>query len=295
MSFDLHAYLSQGSTWVQEGLGRLLPSTQHLPKRLVEAMHYGVMNGGKRLRPILIKAACEAVGGDGQRALPAACAMECVHSYSLVHDDLPAMDDDDLRRGRPTTHIAFDEATAILAGDALLTHAFVLLSDPHYFDVELSGRLVHQLATAAGASGMVGGQMLDMEGEGKNLTLPELTEIHIYKTGALLRACLVMGGWIGGGDEAAIQRLSDYGERIGLAFQIVDDILDETGTTEELGKPAGSDQNRGKATFPAILGLSESREHARRLIDEAVVLAESFGSRGEPLKAIAQYIFDRTK
>nr|WP_291317500.1 farnesyl diphosphate synthase [Desulfuromonas sp.] len=268
-----------------------------MPATLHKAMRYSVFAGGKRVRPVLVLAACEAAGGEPQRALPAACALEMIHTYSLIHDDLPAMDDDDFRRGRPTNHKVFGEAVAVLAGDALLTEAFVLLSRPDAhgdLSAEASRRIIHIIGRCAGSLGMVGGQTVDMESEGKQVDLPTLEYIHTHKTGALILAAIQAGALAGGADEAAFGALSRYGEAAGLAFQVADDILDVVGNQEELGKDVGSDQARGKATYPALLGLAEARVRASELRDLALDALEPLGEKAEPLRRIADYIIDRS-
>jgi geranylgeranyl diphosphate synthase type II len=254
-----------------------------------------VFAGGKRVRPVLMLAACETVGGDLNQALPAACAMEMIHTYSLIHDDLPAMDDDDFRRGNPTNHKVYGEATAILAGDALLTEAFILLAgDQEHGDAAARLRVIHEIATASGSRGMVGGQVVDMESEGKGeIDLATLSYIHTHKTGALIRASVRAGAILGGATEQSLAALTHYGEAIGLAFQIADDILDVEGTTEELGKDAGSDQARGKATYPALVGLEASKARAQELVQMALDALSIFDQRAEPLRAIASYIVKR--
>jgi geranylgeranyl diphosphate synthase type II len=229
--------------------------------------------------------------------MPAACAMEMIHTYSLIHDDLPAMDDDDFRRGRPTNHKVFGEATAILAGDALLTEAFILLSSPDTcrgIDPEIIRRVIHTIARCAGSLGMVGGQVVDMESEGKTIDFPTLEYIHTHKTGALILAAIQSGALIGGADEAAFDALTKFGEAAGLAFQIADDILDVVGDQAQLGKDVGSDQARGKATYVALLGLEEARRRARELRNLAVSALDPFGERAEALRSIANYIVDRS-
>jgi geranylgeranyl diphosphate synthase type II len=233
-------------------------------------MRYSLFAGGKRIRPILVLAAAGAAGGKEDLALTTACAVELVHTYSLIHDDLPAMDDDDFRRGRPSCHRAYDEGTAILAGDALLTMAFDLLSvKTSHIDDHLRLRMVQELSMAAGWKGMVGGQQVDMDSEGTEPDLPTLEYIHTHKTGALIRCCLVLGGLSAGTDETTLKALADYGEKVGLAFQVVDDILDVTATTEEMGKDQGSDAQRGKITYPGLFGLDGARERAFKLVDDA--------------------------
>jgi geranylgeranyl diphosphate synthase type II len=242
-------------------------------------------------------AACEAVGGDAEVVLPAACAMEMIHTYSLIHDDLPAMDDDDFRRGRPTNHRVFGEATAILAGDALLTEAFILLSDLQRHagvSADICCQVLHIIARCAGSQGMVGGQVVDMESEGKSIDLPTLQYIHTRKTGALFLAAIQAGALLGGADETALAALTRYGEAAGLAFQIADDVLDVVGDQEVLGKDVGSDQERGKATYVALLGLDEARQRSRELRDLAVAALNPLGEPAEPLRCIAHYIVDRS-
>jgi geranylgeranyl diphosphate synthase type II len=259
-------------------------------------MRYSVFAGGKRLRPILVIAACEAVGGHPERVLHAACAMEMIHTYSLIHDDLPAMDNDDFRRGRPTSHKVFGEANAILAGDALLTEAFRLLADPlanRDTAPAVTLKVIEIIARCAGSQGMVGGQVVDMEAEGQEVDFATLQYIHTRKTGALFLASLQAGAWLGGGDEGQLRALTRYGEAAGLAFQIADDILDIVGEPAEIGKTVGSDQARGKATYPALLGLSEARRRAGELRDLAIGALEPLGPAAEPLRAMARYVVDR--
>ena len=265
---DLKDYLKKRCQLVDRALERFLPEGGELPASLHGSMRYSVFAGGKRVRPVLLLAACEAVGGEVEPALPAACAMEMIHTYSLIHDDLPAMDDDDFRRGNPTNHKVYGEATAILAGDALLTEAFILLSrSEDAGDASARLRVIHEIARAAGSRGMVGGQVVDMESEGKGaIDLAILSYIHTHKTGALIRASVRAGAILGGAKEQGLEALTRYGDAIGLAFQIADDILDVEGTTEQLGKDAGSDQARGKATYPALVGLDASKQRAQELV-----------------------------
>lgn len=294
---DLKSYLDHRVSLVDQALEAVLPAENTLPASLHKAMRYSVFAGGKRIRPVLMIAACEAVGGDAGQVIPAACAMEMIHTYSLIHDDLPAMDDDDFRRGRPTNHKVFGEATAILAGDALLTEAFILLSNPEAnqgIAPEVSRRIIHTMARCAGSLGMVGGQVVDMESEGKKIDFPTMEYIHTHKTGALILASIQTGALIGGADDAAFAALTRYGEAAGLAFQIADDILDVVGDQAQLGKDVGSDQARGKATYVALLGLEESRRRARELRDLALTALEPLGERAEPLRRIAGYIIDRS-
>lgn len=297
MDFDLKGYLAELTHQVDEALQHLLPPADEMPASLHDAMRYSVFAGGKRVRPALLLSACHAVGGDLSVALPFACAMEMIHTYSLIHDDLPAMDDDDWRRGRLTNHKVYGEATAILAGDALLTEAFILMSSPttvNHLPPDRVLRVIHEIARAAGSRGMVGGQVVDMESEGKGeVDLPTVQYIHTHKTGALIRASVVAGAVVGGGDAQSCRALERYGEMVGLAFQIADDILDIEGTTEEIGKDAGSDQARGKATYPAVMGIVAARERARELVDGAVEALSRFGDEAEPLRQIARYVVSR--
>ncbi len=294
---DLKTYLKEQVTRVDAALDRYLPKETELPHSVHKAMRYSVFAGGKRVRPIMMLAACHAVGGDSVCALPAACAMEMIHTYSLIHDDLPAMDDDDFRRGNPTNHKVFGEAIAILAGDALLTEAFKLTSDPRFAEgCDASGLLavIHEIATCAGSYGMVGGQVIDMESEGRpDIDLATVQYIHTHKTGALIKASVVAGALLGGAAGEQLAAITRYGEAAGLAFQIADDILDIEGTTEEIGKDAGSDQARGKATYPAVMGLAAAKEEAQCMMDEALGALEIFGAEADPLREIARYIVQR--
>jgi len=285
---------------VDEALPRYLPGGEpgadpNCPLRLTAAMRYSLMAGGKRLRPVLCLLAAEACGGDPGSALPAACALELVHTYSLIHDDLPAMDDDDLRRGRPTCHKAFDEATAVLAGDGLLTLAFEVLAR-HVRPAEAAIGCVRALAEAAGPEGMVGGQMADLLAEGRDDGTPEALEaIHRRKTGALLRASLRMGGTAAGASGAILEALDVYGGAVGLAFQIVDDLLDVHGDEAKLGKRVGKDSGLGKWTYPGLLGVQGSRRRAEQLADEAVAALEPLGARGDRLRALARDLLERDR
>jgi len=263
------------------------------PDRLREAMAYSLLAGGKRLRPLLTLLACEAAGGNPQAALPAACAVEMIHTYSLIHDDLPAMDDDSLRRGRPTCHIQFGEAIAILAGDALLTLAFeVLARDVH--PPQVAAACCADLAAAAGATGMVAGQTADFEAEGTGVAgIEQLQAIHLRKTGRLLRSALTMGGRIAGASPEALTSLAQYGDKVGLAFQIADDLLDIVGEQEKMGKGVRKDANLGKLTYPFLLGMQESRKRARLLIDEACRSLAVFGEASQRLEALAHFVLER--
>ena len=289
-------YLSRRATEVNEWLSRLLPSEETPPQQLHRAMRYSLLAGGKRIRPTLVLASGEALGAETDQLMPAACAIEMIHTYSLIHDDLPAMDNDDLRRGRPTCHKAFGEAVAILAGDALLTLSFrVLAATSPSLDPERQVRVIHEFAAAAGSTyGMIGGQVADIENEGKPVDQHTLEYIHRAKTGALIAASAAAGGIIAGASFDEIERLRAYGQRIGLAFQIADDILDVTSTSEQLGKTPGKDQAANKATYPAIHGMEASKERARQLVDEAVETVASLGRNTKVLEEIARFIIARS-
>jgi geranylgeranyl diphosphate synthase type II len=284
---NLQEYLTEKKKQVDRELDRFLPQPAGLEKSVCEAMRYGVFIGGKRIRPALLFAACELCGGTDAVALPAACSVEILHAYSLIHDDLPALDNGQLRRGQPTVHKKFGEAIAILAGDALCTLAFESLTKcPH----DLVGKLVAELATAAGTTGMVGGQVADIEWTGKELTIPVIEYIHSHKTGALITAAVRMGALLGRADEAALKDLTGYGRCLGLAFQIADDIIDVESPSEISGKDAGCDAMHGKPTYPKLFGVSESRKRCLGLIDQAVKYLANFGSRAAVLRAIADFV-----
>ena len=295
MSLDVHAYMKERTRAVDEALERSLPPETAPPETVHKAMRYSVFAGGKRLRPVLVIAGAEAVGGAMDDVMPTACAMELIHTYSLVHDDLPAMDDDDFRRGRPTSHKVFGDAMAILAGDGLLTLAFRLLAEN--LRPGMDGRVLRdvlvEVAEAAGTGGMVGGQVADLEAEGRQVTPEALDYIHLHKTAALIRASIRSGAALCGATPAQLQALAVAGTSLGLAFQIVDDILDVTGTTEQLGKTAGKDQAQQKATYPAIHGLAASRARAEALMAEALGALQPFGPPAEPLRALGRFILDR--
>jgi geranylgeranyl diphosphate synthase type II len=264
-----------------------------IPSRLQEAMAYSLLAGGKRLRPILVLLSCEACGGSTDAALPAACAIEMVHTYSLIHDDLPAMDNDDLRRGRPTNHVVFGEALAILAGDGLLTLAFEVMARD-ISPAETAAACCADLARAAGRAGMVGGQVADLEAEGRTVaSLEELESIHRRKTGALLSSSLTLGARIAGAKNDDLHRLASYGRCLGLAFQITDDLLDVCGTSLNLGKTVQKDAARGKLTYPSLLGEEASLLRAQCQIAEACEWIKPFGDRGRRLDALAQFVLER--
>jgi geranylgeranyl diphosphate synthase type II len=286
-------YLEESREKVDQALDALMPREDSHPARLISAMRYSLFAGGKRIRPILVQAAAGAAGGKDDDALHPACAVELVHTYSLIHDDLPAMDDDDFRRGHPTCHRAYDEGTAILAGDALLTMAFDLLSaDGAGIKDRLRLRMVQELSRAAGWRGMVGGQQVDMDSEGSEPDLPLLEYIHTHKTGALIRCSVILGGLSADADDTTLKALSSFGEKVGLAFQVVDDILDVTATTEEMGKDQGSDAERGKITYPGLFGLEGARERAFKLVEDAKAAVGGVDITGR-LAEIADYVLLR--
>jgi geranylgeranyl diphosphate synthase, type II len=264
------------------------------PGELAAAIRHSLLAPGKRLRPMLVLMACEACGSDHRSAMPAACAVEMVHTYSLIHDDLPAMDDDDMRRGLPSCHAQFGEATAILAGDALLAQAFEVLATDIQ-PAEVAARCCGELAKAAGANNLVGGQEDDLKAEFSELGLEQLERIHRRKTGAMIRVSLRLGGIVGEADVRQLAALDLFGDRLGLAFQIVDDLLDLSGDAASLGKRARKDSDRGKLTFPAVLGVDESRRRAKALIGEAVESLMPLGGRASALGALARYILERDR
>lgn len=292
--FDFRSYLERSRDTIEAALDDAL-SPEH-PEQLRDAMRYSLLAGGKRLRPILCLAACELACGENKLAVPTAVALEMIHTMSLIHDDLPAMDNDDLRRGRPTSHKVYGEAIAILAGDALLTQAFemVALRSPGVPPDRLL-KVVGELSRVAGAPGLVGGQVVDMESEGKQVDLATLEYIHLHKTGALLSACVISGATIGGADDKLIAALRVYAHGIGLAFQIIDDILDVTASSKVLGKTAGKDLTADKTTYPKLLGLEESRRRAENLIIEAQEALEPWKDRALPLLALAAFITSRDR
>lgn len=290
---SLKAYLSGRREAVDAALERFLPSASAPTRKLNEAMRYSVFSGGKRLRPILALTAYELAGGEGDAVLAPACATELIHTYSLIHDDLPAMDDDDTRRGRPTCHKAFDEATAILAGDALLPLAFEIVAREGRLTPERRLAVVAELAAANGLAGMVGGQVADMEGEGTAVTIEAVEFIHLNKTARPLRAAVLVGALAAGAPPDGILALGVFGEKIGLAFQIADDLLDVTGTEEEMGKAVGKDEGRGKLTYPAAVGVSGATARAKELTEEALAALDVFGDRAWALREIARFVVER--
>ncbi|MBI5406696.1 MAG: polyprenyl synthetase family protein [Nitrospirae bacterium] len=289
-------YLDEKRTLLEENLLRLLGRPEQYPRTLYQAMHYSLFAGGKRIRPILAIAAAGAVGGETGAVIPVAVAIEMIHTYSLIHDDLPAMDDDDLRRGKPTNHKVFGEATAILAGDALLTTAFSILSDPALYQATPPDRvleIIHEIGLGSGPYGMVGGQQMDIESEGKGIGLKRLEQLHGKKTGALIQASVRAGGIAGGADGAQLLALTRYAAKVGLAFQIADDILDVEGSIEVAGKATGKDIVRNKNTYPALIGLDESRALEKGLVAEAIEALHEFDEGADPLRMIAGYIVER--
>lgn len=298
VSFDLKKYLTKKRKLIDEKL-QLYIDKYTLPGKLSDAMSYAVMAGGKRLRPVLCISAAEAVAGTAKDIhISVGCAIEFIHTYSLIHDDLPAMDDDVLRRGNPTCHVKFDEATAILAGDALLTLAFEILSEETAGDAKkktVALQVIKIISKAAGARGMVEGQMRDMLAEGKELTLEALEKLHALKTGMLIGASVETGALLAGADDVQYKHLKHYAEHLGLAFQVTDDLLNIVGDPEIMGKSAGTDADNMKSTYPSLLGMAPSREKARDLVDSALQSLDIFGTKADPLRAIAAYVIKRNR
>lgn len=292
----LEDYLRAGRERVEVRLAALLPPAEGPAATVARAMRYAALDGGKRLRPILVLAVCEACGGDAELALSPAAAVEMLHCYSLVHDDLPAMDDDDLRRGRPTVHRAFGEAEAILAGDALLTLALEILAREPEGEAFAARRCAAAtaVARAAGIAGMVGGQIADLEAEQRAIDAPTLEWIHRHKTGALLAAAAEVGAIHAGADPSTCAALSRFGAALGVAFQVADDILDVTATAEIIGKTPGKDRRSGKATYPSLLGIHGSRGEAERLVSQSLLALRGHVAQGQVLEALARYAVDRT-
>jgi geranylgeranyl diphosphate synthase, type II len=291
--FDLRHYLDQRREKVESALNDSI--TAIYPEKIYEAMRYSLLAGGKRLRPILCLATCELIGGTLEMAMPTACALEMIHTMSLIHDDLPAMDNDDYRRGKLTNHKVFGDDIAILAGDGLLAYAFEYLAvHTQGVPAERLLKVVARLGHAVAATGLVGGQVVDLDSEGESdITIEKLNFIHTHKTGALLEASVVSGAELASADGNTLQQLTRYANNIGLAFQIIDDVLDITATYEELGKTAGKDLQAQKATYPSLWGIDESRRQARRLVQEAQAILANFGDKALPLMAIADYITER--
>ena len=295
---DINRYLQEKKKKVDSALERYLPKKEDLTSNLHKAMQHSLFAGGKRIRPILSIASFEAAGGKGERILPFACALEMIHTYSLIHDDLPAIDNDDYRRGEPTCHKVFGEAIAILAGDGLLTEAFRLMTNLHAEEGSSSDEglvldLIHEVAQAAGVSGMVGGQAVDIESEGKAVDLPTVQYIHTHKTGAMILASVRVGAKLGGAEGAALKALTRYGESLGLAFQIADDILNVEGKAALMGKQTGTDLFKGKATYPSVLGVEESKKRSKELVEIAVDALKQLGPEADPLREIARFIIAR--
>jgi len=294
-TFDLKTYLRDRQQRVEAALDASIQ--EGYPEKIYQAMRYSLLAGGKRLRPILCLATCELLGGTEPMAMPTACALEMIHTMSLIHDDLPAMDNDDYRRGQLTNHKVYGEDVAILAGDALLTYAFEFVAtQTRNVSADRTLRVIADLGRAVGAEGLVGGQIVDLASEGvADVSLETLNYIHTHKTGALLRVSVTSGAVLAGADDAQVATLAQYADRIGLAFQIVDDVLDITATSEELGKSAGKDLAAQKATYPSIWGLEASKQQAQQLVEAAKAsVLESFGSGAQPLVALADFIVDRT-
>jgi geranylgeranyl diphosphate synthase type II len=295
--FDLKAYLESRRRQVNRALEALFADIPE-SRRVGQAMQYSLFAGGKRIRPILCLAAAEATGGRTEAVLDAGCAIEMIHTYSLIHDDLPAVDNDDLRRGRPTCHIAFNEATAILAGDALLTLAFQVLSGGTFGNgrsADTVMRVIHRVARAAGHLGMVEGQMRDIQAEGTSISLADLQQLHALKTGALIEAAVYAGALLGGGSPEQIAALTTYAQNIGVAFQVQDDILNVEGDPTRMGKATGTDQLLRKSTYPSLMGMPRAKRFARQLINDALKAIEEFDNEADPLRAIAAYIISRTR
>jgi geranylgeranyl diphosphate synthase type II len=293
--FDLQHFLSTRTETVNRALDALLPSENTRPATIHKAMRYSIFAGGKRMRPALCLAAAQACGGSEKDALPLAGAVECIHTYSLIHDDLPAMDNDDFRRGKPTNHKVFGEGIAVLAGDALLTQAFEIAAQSKATVRYPREKMILELAAASGSLQLIAGQVADLEAEGKKISEAELKFIHERKTSALLCCSVRLGGMSANCTPAQLAALTDFGYHVGLAFQVIDDILDVTQTSEQLGKTAGKDVAVQKATYPAIVGLEKSRRIAAKLTDKAFAALKTFKGRALALEALAQYLLQRDK
>ena len=294
-SFDLNQFLATRTNAVNRALDHFLPSEQTKPATIHKAMRYSLFAGGKRMRPALCLAAGEACGGRDADAMPLACAVECIHTYSLIHDDLPAMDNDDFRRGKPTNHKVFGEGVAVLAGDALLTQAFEIAAQCKKFPRYPHDQIILEIAKASGSSQLIAGQVADLEGEGKKISVDELKFIHERKTSALLCCSVRLGGMSANCTPAQLRALTDFGYHVGLAFQVIDDILDVTQTSEQLGKTAGKDTAAQKATYPAIVGLEKSRKIAGQLTDKAFAALKIFKGKAVALEALAGFLLKRDR
>ena len=293
--FDLREFLATRTAAVNRALDNFLPSATARPRTIHKAMRYSLFAGGKRMRPALCLAAASACGGEEADAMPLACAVECIHTYSLIHDDLPAMDDDDFRRGKPTNHRVFGEGIAILAGDALLTQAFEIAARCRGWPRYSHAQVIRELARASGSLQLIAGQVADLEGEGKKTSASQLRYIHERKTSALLGCAVRLGGMSANCTPAQLAALTDFGYHVGLAFQVIDDILDVTQTTEKLGKTAGKDTKARKATYPAIVGLARSRQIAEQLTRRAFAALEAFKGKAAALEALAQFLLQRDR
>ena len=295
---NLDDYLIRKQAVVENALKEFMPEPTGFSARIADAMAYSLFAGGKRLRPILCIAGAETVGGDSNDIIPVACALEMIHTYSLIHDDLPAMDDDDFRRGKPANHKVYGDAIAILAGDGLLTEAFNIMTKTggsENVPIESLPTVIGKIAVAAGYQGMVGGQSADIEMQGKDVDADLVKYIHTHKTGALISVSVTSGAILGRGSEDQVKAIQAYGDGIGLAFQIADDILDIEGDSREMGKSSGSDEKKGKITYPSIFGLNKSKEILRDTVDSAIGSLEHFDSKADPLRLIASYIIERRK
>jgi geranylgeranyl diphosphate synthase type II len=297
-SSDIKTEIDKKIQLIDKSLSQCIPGQDEEPSIIHKAMRYSVFAGGKRLRPVLFLAAVEAVGGDTDSLLPVASALELIHTYSLIHDDLPAMDNDDFRRGKPTSHKKFGEAIAVLTGDALLTLAFELLTEVgtgEKISITTLIKVIKEISAAAGSKGMIGGQVVDLQSENKPITVDTLKYIHSHKTGALFTACVRSGALLGGGSSEQVSALTIYSDSLGLAFQITDDILDIVGDSEKLGKTAGSDERKKKSTYPAIYGLEKSRLLAKDVVNQAVLSLSMFGQEADILRYVANYLLYREK
>ena len=294
-TFDLQAYMESRTSFINRGLDRFLPMESVKPATIHKAMRYSLFAGGKRMRPALCLAAAAACGGTDQAAMPLACAVECIHTYSLIHDDLPAMDNDDFRRGKPTNHKVFGEGIAVLAGDALLTQAFEIAAQAKGWPRYSHQALMLELTIASGSLQLIAGQVADLEAEGKKISAADLKYIHERKTSALLCCSVRLGGMSANCTPAQLKALTDFGYNVGLAFQIIDDILDITQTSEQLGKTAGKDTKAQKATYPSIVGMEKSRKLAKELTERAFAALKIFKGRAQALEALAHYLLLRDK